>query len=150
MILVGSGEKISHYLYFWPTCCRLQFPSSGSVNLLAQHTELRKPFHQEVSDLLQKRYNSGTARWKRRRAQGVGKRTGIPMLSPSLSPSPQISKCSPIWKLTQTTFFFTLRKPPSLERQDWLNHQPLANNSSPSTFLPQEDEQWGGRIQLKV
>ena len=65
----------------------------------------------------------------------------------SLSPNLQVF---PHLEADSNHFFFTLRKPPSLERQDWLNHQPLANNSSPSTFLPQEDEQWGGRIQLKV
>lgn len=114
MILVGSGEKISHYLFFWPTCCRLQFPSSGSVNLREQHTELRKPFHQEVSGLLQKWYNSGTAIWKSRKAQGVGKRPGVSMLCPSMSLSPNL-QVFPHLEAHWNLFFFTLRKPPSLE-----------------------------------
>ena len=48
-------------------------PSLGLTNLLVQLTELRETFYLLDHQLIIKRYNSGTAKWKRCRGQGIGR-----------------------------------------------------------------------------
>ena len=63
-------------------------PSLGSINFLEQLTELRETFYLLRSLVYYKRYNTGTARWKRciEQVTGKGCRTSMPSPGAPLSP----------------------------------------------------------------
>ena len=58
-------------------------PALGSINLPKQLTERRKPVYSVGYWFIIKGYNSGTGRWKGCRGQGMGKKHGASMRSPS-------------------------------------------------------------------
>ena len=86
-----------------------------------------------------KGYSSGTVSWKRCLGQGMGKGHGASTLSP-VDHSPYIFTRSPTWKLSKPhSFRFFMEA--SLHKHIWLNHWPLAvdSTSSPSSLLGSQE-----------
>lgn len=104
--------------------------SWGLINLLEQRTELRKPVCSLDCQLIIRKYNLGTATWKRCKGQGRGKGSGLPLGEP-LSP-----------KLHKFTNPQSSPKASSLHKHDWWNQWPLVINA-PSTPSP-SPRSWGG------
>ena len=83
MLLMTPHKKRCH-LCDWLSSYRLEVSTTlslGLINLLEWFTELRETFYSVDHWFIMKRYNSGTARWKRHRKQGLRKWLGPPMVS---------------------------------------------------------------------
>ena len=104
--------------------------SWGLINLLEQRTELRKPVYSLDCQLIIRKYNLGTATWKRCKGQGRGKGSGLPLGEP-LSP-----------KLHKFSNPQSSPKASSLHKHDWWSQWPLVINA-PSTPSP-SPRSWGG------
>ena len=124
------------HLYFWLPGSKSEVsktPSLGLINLLEWLTELRETFYLLDHWFIIKGYNSGTARWKRCRGQGMGKVHGASTPSPGMPLSPQfqvftnqkLSEPCPFGILLRLHYIAWLIK--SLATgHDWLNLQPLS------------------------
>ena len=87
MLLTGYTSEVS------------TIPSSGSINLLEQLTELRKTFYLLDYPFIVKEYNSSTARQKRCIGQGVGERAKEALWA---CHSPSTSSCLSTGKLSES------------------------------------------------
>ena len=119
------------YQYFWPTSYKSEVPTTPSlscINLLEWLTELRKLVYLLDHQFIVKVCNSGTARWKRCIGQDMGKGTQSFQALPEHTTLPE---SSPVHQFRNSLNpglkgFIEI----SLLRYDWLNHWPLAVDST--------------------
>lgn len=131
------------YLYIWPTGHKSEIPTTfylGSINLLKQLTELRETYYLLRYWFIITEYNLGTARWKRRTGQGIWEgvwSSHVLFMEICSWQTRKLSKAHPL------VFFVEV----SLYTRDWLNHQPLAADSTSSSFLIPGGQGWDWTFQ---